>query len=226
MEYPKQLIKNASLGEKIANELRLQIISRKIKRETLLSENQIASQFGTSRAPVREALKVLAGEGLVKLERQGIHVLGLTREDLDEIYDVRFLIESFACKRLSKYFDEEKSFKLGRIIDKMELAAKHQDYVEFSMHDLDFHEEIIRLCEHTRILNMWKHIRAIIFTALLVATKKRFEDDLYYVPQLIDLHQQIIHAIARGDMNEINQMLKIHYTDTFDTVYGTVFDRG
>lgn len=224
IKYPASLIENASLGEKLKCQLRLQIISGEIASGSIMSENQLAAEYEISRAPVREALRVLAGEGLLRLERQGIVILGLSRKDMDEIYDVRYLIEMFASERIAANFDSQKADTLHQIIDKMELAAKHQNYVDFSSYDIEFHEAIIRFCNHSRMLNLWNHIRPVIFTALLVATKQRFQEEVKALPQLIDLHRHIVSAIEKGDSNQITKVIKEHYSDTFSTVYQLIFN--
>ena len=78
MNYPSEWLQSHAIGEKIACEVRLRIITGEIPKETILSENKLASEFSASRSPVRDALHVLANEGLIRLERMGAVVLGLT----------------------------------------------------------------------------------------------------------------------------------------------------
>lgn len=87
--------------EAIACELRLRIISGTLRPGEILSENRIAADFDSSRSPVREALRTLSNEGLIRLERMGVVVIGLKIKDVEELYDVRFLIESFVQQRLA-----------------------------------------------------------------------------------------------------------------------------
>ncbi|HBF57793.1 MAG TPA: GntR family transcriptional regulator, partial [Exiguobacterium sp.] len=74
--YPLKWLSKASAGDRVAHELRMRIISGKIESGTILSENKIASDFSVSRSPVRDALKVLAAEQLIRLERMGAVVVG------------------------------------------------------------------------------------------------------------------------------------------------------
>lgn len=64
MDFRKTQFSGVSLGEKIAFNLRLRIVNGTIRKGSKLSKNQIATEFGTSRSPVREALKTLENEGL------------------------------------------------------------------------------------------------------------------------------------------------------------------
>ena len=222
MQYPLSWLQGLSLGEKVGCELRLRIIDGSIKIGTILSENQISSEFQISRSPVREALKALSNEGLIRLERMGAVVLGLTSQDLEEIQDVRILIETFVLKRLSQHSNEGLIHELKQIIDKMELAAKHQDYVDFSYQDLHFHEVMILAANHTRILHLWKNFRNIVLTVCLLATEKRFTEETHVVGSLIEKHQSIIHALVSKDSDYIQKMIQEHFEDTRKTVSNTL----
>ena len=80
----------------------MRIISGMIEKGTVLSENKLALEFEVSRSPIREALKVLASENIIRLERMGAVVVGLSEKDIKEIYDVRLLIETFVYERIVK----------------------------------------------------------------------------------------------------------------------------
>lgn len=222
MQYPSIWLQGVSLGEKVTCELRLQIINGSIKIGTVLSENQLAAEFGISRSPVREALKTLSNEGLIRLERMGAVVLGLTSKDIEEIYDVRLLIETFILQRLSKHPHEDLVIKLNKIIDKMEMAAKHHDYIEFSYQDLYFHEVMILEANHTRILHLWNNFRNIVLTALLVATERRFTEEIHEIGPLIDKHLLIVNALVTEDSDYIQKVVQEHFEDTRKTVSNTI----
>jgi GntR family transcriptional regulator of gluconate operon len=218
MQYPVAWLQGLSLGEKVACELRLRIIDGSIAIGTILSENQIASEFHTSRSPVREALKVLSNEGLIRLERMGAIVLGLTPNDIEEIQDVRVLIESFVLKRLCQHSNEGLISKLNQIMDKMELAAKHQNYVDFAYQDLHFHEVMISEADHTRILHVWNNFHNIILIVCLLTTKKRFTEEEHAVSSLIQKHRSIILALDSKDSDYIQKRIQEHFEDTRKTV--------
>jgi GntR family transcriptional regulator, gluconate operon transcriptional repressor len=220
MHYPSEWLQGTSLGEKISCEIRFKIINGDITPGTVLSENQLSSEFGTSRAPSREALKILSNEGLIRLERMGAVVLGLNSADIEELNDVRFLIENFALQRLMQNFDVK---VLNEIIDKMEISAKHYNYIDFSYYDVQFHDAIISAASHTRLLQVWQNIRHIVLTALLVATKRRFETERNKIERLIDMHKLIVKALISRDKNYLEKVLKEHFQDTTKTVKG-LFD--
>ncbi|WP_110930558.1 GntR family transcriptional regulator [Paenibacillus bouchesdurhonensis] len=222
MKYPSSWLKGSSLGEAIACELRLQIINGTIKQGEILSENGIAADFGTSRSPVREALKTLSTEGLITLKRMGAVVNGLQLHDISELYDVRFLIESFAWKRLARQDTALVISQLQQIIDKMQLAAKHLDIVEFAYQDLSIHELIIKEAKHTRIWHLWLSIRQIVMTVILITTEEvlsQGEDKINFV---IDKHRRLLQGLETKDPAVITARIEEYFADSHQTLHKSI----
>lgn len=222
LQYPSAWLQNASLGETIACELRLRIINGTIKTGEVISENWVASEFGTSRSPVREALKALSGEGLIRLERMGAVVLGLSMDDVEELYDVRFLIESFVQQRLAQTDITELLSHLRRIVDKMELAMKHNDAVEFSYQDLSFHETMITAASHNRILHLWKSIRPIVMTVMLITTEEIFSRGEEKLHTVIEKHHKIMKGLESHSINVVEQVVQDYFADSRKTLHRSI----
>lgn len=219
MHYPSSWLQGASLGESIACELRLQIINKTIKSGEILSENRIATDFGTSRSPVREALKVLASEGLIRLERMGAVVLGLSLKDIEELFDVRYLIESFVQQRVSINKLNGLIPVLKQMIDKMELAARHRDVVDFSFLDLSFHEAMVLEADHTRILHLWKSIRQIVMTVMLITTEEVFSEGDDKVKFVIDKHRTLVEGLESRNPEMIQEVVRKYFSDSRTTLH-------
>ncbi|KGE19858.1 GntR family transcriptional regulator [Paenibacillus wynnii] len=218
MQYPSAWLQGSSLGESIACELRLQIINEKIKPGEILSENRIAADFGTSRSPVREALKSLSIEGLIRLERMGAVVIGLNLKDVEELYDVRYLIESFAQQRLAEGNHEALISQLEQSIDKMKLAVKHNNFVDFAHQDFSFHEAIITEANHSRILHLWNSIRHIVMTVILITTEKGFENGEDRMNWVADKHQTVVDGLRSRDAETIRRVVQEYFADSGETL--------
>ncbi|MNP25374.1 putative HTH-type transcriptional regulator YdfH [compost metagenome] len=219
MKYPTVWLQGSSLGEAIACELRLQIINGTIKPGKILSENGIAAEFGTSRSPVREALKTLSNEGLISLKRMGVEVIGLQLKDIDELYDVRYLIESYAWRHMAQKDPSNIIAQLHQIVDKMELAAKHHDIIEFVFQDLSFHELIIAESKHSRIWHLWSSIRQIVMTVLLITTKKIFSQGENKVHLVIDKHRTLLQGLESRDPAVISARIEEYFADSHQTIH-------
>ncbi|MBB6672744.1 GntR family transcriptional regulator [Cohnella nanjingensis] len=216
--FPAAWLKSAGLGETIACELRLAIVNGSIPHGEKLSENRIAADFGTSRSPVREALKTLSNEGLIRLERMGAIVLGMGAREIQELYDVRYTIESFVQERMAERDTGALIRLLEQIIDKMELAAKHRDIVEFSYRDFSFHEAIIAEAKHNRMMQLWKSIRQLVMTVMLLTTEEVFAQGESKVAAVIGKHRTIVAALRSNDSAQIQQGVREYFADSYVTL--------
>nr|WP_154960413.1 GntR family transcriptional regulator [Paenibacillus xylanexedens] len=219
MQFPSSWLQGASRGEAIACELRLRIINGTLRPGEILSENRIAADFDSSRSPVREALRTLSNEGLIRLERMGVVILGLNMKDVEELYDVRFLIESFVQQRLAADVPPALITQLSNIIDKMQLAGKHQDAVEFAYQDLTFHETIVEAASHSRISHLWKSIRYVVMTVMLLTTRRVFAQGEPKVSAVIEKHRSLATALESGDKALIQHGVRTYFKDSGQTLH-------
>ncbi|MCD7035377.1 GntR family transcriptional regulator [Metabacillus sp. GX 13764] len=218
--YPAKWLAKASAGERIACELRISIISGMIESGTILSENKIAAEFSVSRSPVRDALKILASENMVQLKRMGATVTGLTDKHIEEIYDVRLMIESFVFERMVKLDTEELVKELSKIHEMMKIAIKYGDADEFSLQDLLFHETIIRSINHSYLLMIWDNLKPVMESLILLSMRVRFREKYEDFERVLDNHELYIKAIRSKDRNLMIQSLH----QNFDDVQGKVED--
>lgn len=222
MRYPSSWLQGMSLGESIASELRLQIIKGSIRPGEVISENRIAAEFGTSRSPVREALRALSNEGLIRLERMGAVVLGMSLNDIVELYDVRYIIESFAQQRLAGCDLDPLIVHLNRIIDKMTLAVQHRDVVEFSYLDFTFHETLIAQASHTRILHLWNSIRHLVLTVMLITTDEVFSEGEQKLAMVVEKHRKIVAGLKTKDVKIIQSVVEHYFADSRVTLHNSI----
>lgn len=219
--YPSKWIVNASMGVRLACELRMRIISGMIEKGTVLSENKLALEFEVSRSPIREALKVLASENIIRLERMGAVVVGLTEKDIKEIYDVRLLIETFVYERIVKMDTSELVKELSKIHEMMEVAIKYGDADEFSYQDVLFHETIIRSIDHSYIMLIWNNTKPVMESLILLSMRMRLEEKYDDFSRVLKNHEIYIKAIKIKDRDIMIQALH----QNFDDVQGKVEDQ-
>ncbi|MDG0807973.1 GntR family transcriptional regulator [Cohnella rhizosphaerae] len=213
-QYPAAWLKGQSRGEAIAGELRLRIVEGTLKQGDIVSENKIAADFGTSRSPVREALKALSNEGLIRLERMGAVVLGLSAEDVAELYDVRYLIESFAQRRLASSCPAELIASLRHRVDSMRVAAKYADIAEFAWLDFQFHDGLIATAGHARIARLWDSIRHVVLAVMLLTTEDVFAGGPDRLQRVVAKHEAIADALAAGDEARIAKVVQDYFADS------------
>ncbi|WP_409271850.1 GntR family transcriptional regulator [Neobacillus sp. SCS-31] len=218
--YPEKWLSKASTGDRIAHELRMRIISGMIESGSTLSENKLAADFAVSRSPIRDALKVLASENIIQLERMGAVVRGLTEKEIEEIYDVRLLIETFVFERLVRIDVTELVKELSKIQEMMKVAIKYHDPDEFSYQDVLFHETIIRAVNHSYILMIWNNIKPVMESFILLSMRMRFKEKYDDFERILENHELYIEAIKTKDRSLMIKSLH----QNFDDVQGKVED--
>ncbi len=218
--YPSKWLAKASAGDRVAYELRMRIISGLIESGTVLSENKLAADFAVSRSPIRDALKILASENIIRLERMGAVVIGLSEKEIEEIYDVRLLIETFVFERLVKIDTTELVIELSKILEMMKVAIKYHDADEFSYQDVLFHETIIRSVNHSYILMIWDNLKPVMESFILISMRTRFKEKYEDFTRIINNHELYLEAIKTRNRDLMIKSLH----ENFDDVQGKVED--
>lgn len=216
--YPEKRLAKASMGEKVVTELRMRIISKDIKDETVLSENQLAKEYQVSRSPIREALRVLINENLVRPERMGAVVIGISEKDIEEIYDIRLMIESFVFQRLLKKENAQLIGELNKIIEMMKIAVKYNDVDEFSLLDIEFHETIIQSINHDYMAMLWSNLKPVMECLILLSMRYRIKENAEDFDRVIKNHDLIIEAITNKDSELIKQAFYQNFNDVQNKV--------
>ncbi|RHW40357.1 GntR family transcriptional regulator [Neobacillus notoginsengisoli] len=216
--YPEKWLSRASAGDRVACELRMRIISGILESGTVLSENKLAADFNVSRSPIREALKILASENIIRLERMGAVVVGLGEKEYSEIYDVRILIESFVFERLVRMDTEELVMELSKIVEMMKVAIKYRDADEFSYQDVLFHETIIRSINHSYIRMIWDNLKPVMESLILLSMRNRFKENAEDFTRVINNHQLYIDAIKLKDRDLMIQSFHQNFDDVQEKV--------
>nr|MDH3152770.1 GntR family transcriptional regulator [Bacillus licheniformis]MDH3162119.1 GntR family transcriptional regulator [Bacillus licheniformis] len=218
--YPEKWLSRASTGVRVACELRMRIISGLIESGTILSENKLVAEFSVSRSPIREALKILASEKIIRLERMGAVVIGLTEKEIGEIYDVRLVMETFVFERLGQANVDELVTDLSKILEMMKVSIKYKDADEFSFQDVLFHETIVRSINHSYILMIWNNLKPVMESFILLSMRARLKEKYEDFERILDNHELYIQAIKTKDRD---LMLKSLHQN-FDDVQGKVED--
>jgi DNA-binding GntR family transcriptional regulator len=201
---------NSTIRKKVYSYVREQILSGRIAPNQRLIETKIAQEIGTSRTPVREALHNLEIEGLIRsIPRVGYQVKPISEEEVEEICQIRFLIEDQAArwameKAASKVIRELKkniALTVSRV-SKGEIRA----FIDL---DAQFHEIIARGSGSTRLLELAQTLRG---HMLRYRVQSIFSEDT--VLEAIKGHQGILKAIEKGDSKGVSQAILIHLEES------------
>lgn len=145
----------------VAEPLRQRIIEGTIPLGQPLSENQLAAEFGVSRTPVREALRILMEEGLIEmLPGRKLRVTLPDPTDIREIYDMRWVLESEALRRLATNAEltEQTCLKLEEHCKKGDQALLARDRQSLALANGHFHEEIVLALNNHRMMAQFRTV--------------------------------------------------------------------
>lgn len=165
-----------SLGAQVAQVLRHRIVSGELAPGARITEEALAEEFSVSRGPVRDALTQLSFEKLVEVQRpRGVYIVGLTRDDVDQLYSLRGALEQLALSRAMRVDDDARWTAMAAAVGRMGEAADAGDHAAFVAADLEFHSQIYALADHPRLEGAWNQYLPT-FTALLEVTINHDED--------------------------------------------------
>lgn len=127
VESPRPLVQRA-LYQEVAERLRQQIYARELEPGSWIDELKLAADYGISRTPMREALKVLAVEGLVTMKvRRGAYVTEMSADDVSQVYRLLGLLESDAAAEVAERASPAEIAELGALHDKLERQVRQRD---------------------------------------------------------------------------------------------------
>ena len=149
-----------ALYVEVAERLRQRIFRRELEPGSWIDELRIAEEYGISRTPLREALKVLAAEGLVTMKvRRGAYVTEVSEKDLRDVYHLLSLLESDAAGEVAAHASDVALAELEALHDELELAVAERD--RFFAVNERFHLRLLELADNRWRLQMVSDLRKV-----------------------------------------------------------------
>jgi DNA-binding GntR family transcriptional regulator len=201
-----------TLVDTVAEHLRGSILAGQFSPGERLYEAALARQFGISRGPIREALALLEGDGLVENEpRKGKFVRALDERIIDEIYSLRRALEPYAAEIIIESLNREIQDSLDEALDGIRLAAETGDRYQMARSDLAFHHRLYQLSGHRPLLRVWDDIVSGSLQMLVSITTPT-----HPIGDSVLNHQVIIDSIASGDPERTRAILVRHIEDGWE----------
>jgi DNA-binding GntR family transcriptional regulator len=204
-----------SLWEAVADRLRAAILRGELPAGTKLLETELAERFGTSRGPVREAIRELAREGLVlELPRRGTVVSTLTARDLAEVYAVREALDVAAARSAIATASDGDLQRLEGHLVALEAGG---DYLEAAAHDLEFHRRIVALAGNRRMEAIYEQM----LTQTLLLMRRAAEAAPTLKSSLRpSAHRDILAALLARDLERARAAIEEHYRYAEERLFG------
>jgi DNA-binding GntR family transcriptional regulator len=202
------------LRQQIADALMRAILDGDIRPGEALVEMDIATRLGVSRAPVREALQLLAHTSLVvTAPYRGTTVRPLSRTDVEEVYSLRTIHETFALRRAMALDAAATAAELRAVSDDMAGIAASGDWANLAVADARFHETLIRHAQHDLLLQVWRDIHLRVRQIMALRNRQNVDSmEVFY------RHLPIVEAMEAGDVEAAVGRLEAHIASAADLV--------
>ncbi|UOR02678.1 GntR family transcriptional regulator [Leucobacter allii] len=200
------LTRPLSLRETVLEQIRTAIITGEIAEGELVSAPTLGQSLGVSATPVREAMMELARDGVVEtVKNKGFRVTAMTAAELDDLAEIRLMIEPPAMHRVAGRLDDDSTAALTRLADACLRAAEHGDLVEYLRHDREFHAVALRHAGNAQLVQL--------------ATSLRVRTRMYGIATLARdgrlaasarEHHELVRLLRAGDADGAERLMRTH----------------
>ena len=195
------------LRDVVFNTLRQAILKGELKPGERLMEIQLANKLGVSRTPVREAIRKLELEGLVlMIPRKGAEVAEITRQDMEDVLEVRTALEELAVKDACDHITDAQLSELKKASSEFKKALlEGKDLVTCADADMHFHNVILSATNNRRLIQMLNNL-----SEQMYRYRMEYLKDERTHKTLIDEHDAIRRALKKHDKNKAGAAIRVH----------------
>jgi DNA-binding GntR family transcriptional regulator len=202
-------IHRTSVADQVAGILRQRVLNGELRPGTPLQEIPLAESLGVSRNTMREAMRILSLEGLLKRSiHRGIAVAQLSLRDVQEIYHVRRVLEISAIQA-AKAPAPELLRELLAALELYEQAVQVRDWVSAVTHDLHFHSLLIRFLGNKRLESFYQKTIAELRAGMVLVDQRHDHPGI-----LIPVHRKLYQLLTAGKLKECARILVQHLDDS------------
>jgi DNA-binding GntR family transcriptional regulator len=171
-----------------------------------LIENQLSKKFGVSRTPIRESIRKLAAEGLVEITpKGGTKISKLSKNDIDEIYEIRDVLESFAAEKAASIITDREIGSLEKSLEDAEKALLNKDMKRMAQIDTKIHNLICKSSKNNRLFQL---------VDVLCTNITRHRELILETPgagkEAIAGHREIINALKKRNKKATRKSVHDH----------------
>ena len=197
-------VRRETLETQVYQALRKAILEGQLARAERLVQDDLAMQFGTSRIPVRDALKRLESEGLVALDDRGSYVVSyFGSEDLEEIYGLRLLLEPYAARKALDCMTANDLEELENISQEMKEAAVLKDIERYVQLNQTFHLSLYELSRQRRLIRLIQSLWSGLMPLTPMAVSGQLE-------RSASEHEAILRAIQERQQDTLEVLMRDH----------------
>ncbi|MGQ7846438.1 GntR family transcriptional regulator [Granulosicoccus sp. 3-233] len=214
-------ISRRSLHEELTDRLRSMIVEGVLTAGEKVPERELCEKLGVSRTPMREALKVLASDGLLTLEpNRGARVRAITVEELEEVFPLMGAFEALAGELACAHISDAQIRELKNEHEQMLGRYHASDMPGYFKHNQRIHELIMEAAGNRTLINLYSSLAVRVRQARYLAnmSAERWQ-------QAVDEHERIIQALEERDGEGLAAILKKHLENKFAAVRQWIEDQ-
>ena len=201
-----QLVQSNSLPALVQVEIEQLILRGDLAIGQRINESELATRFGTSRGPIREALRGLEESRLVRSEKnRGVFVREISVTEADEIYDVREALDQLIGQRVAERATPEQLLDLEMVLAEMDGATGMQDIKSYHVLNLKFHDILVEFAGNARLTESFR-----LLTKGLLLFRLRGLQDGGGIAVSNTEHKAVVEAIAARDCARAGRLLRQH----------------
>jgi DNA-binding GntR family transcriptional regulator len=202
-------IHRVSIADQVAGILRQKVLRGEFRPGTSLQEIPLAEELGVSRNTMREAMRILSLEGLLKRSiHRGIAVAQLSLKDVQEIYHVRRMLEISAVLAARKPTPDLLR-EIRAALEQYEDAVRASDWVSAVSHDLHFHSLLIRFLGNKRFESFYQKTIGELRMGMVLVDRRHDRPDI-----LVPAHRKLLQLLTAGKLKECAEVLARHLDDS------------
>jgi phosphonate utilization transcriptional regulator len=205
-----QLVQSNSLPELVYAEIEQMILRGELAIGAHVNESELAARFGTSRGPIREALRALEESGLVRSSKhRGVFVREISIAEADEIYDIREALDQLIGERVAERATAEQLAGLEALITQMDEAADTQDVARYHGLNLKFHDMLVDFAGNARLTDSYR----LLTKGLLLFRLRGLQDGGGLAVSNTE-HKAVMQAISARDGAQAGRLLRRHASES------------
>ena len=208
-----------SLSQRVADELRRSILTNRRRPGERLVEDRLSEELGVSRVPIREALRTLAGEGLVDMQpRRGASVADVSPEVARDLVEVRATLEGLNARLAARHHDGAIIASLQRVLEAGNRAAKAKNVDDLVRLNGEFHDGLAEAGRNTILWDIMRTLRERTSLVFAANTARRARQDW-------DEHSKILEAVIDGDEDLAAMLATRHVHRAADAAFAAQVSR-
>lgn len=195
-----------TIKETIYTTLKDEICDGKYTPGSQVQEQEIAGRFGSSRSPVREALKQLVADGLlVEYPNRGVFIRKYSEKDIEDIFDLRIILEGYALKKADENMTPGNILTLNNLLTELKEHHENGDVRQYIDRDANLHQKIVSMCRNDLVISTYENLSDMTrqFRIYTFKSEHRFHES--YTD-----HEQIIGYLLEGKPLEAYKVNKEH----------------